>query len=60
MVKQNLESWFLDMSLPSSQVAGLLNKAIFLFQPTFVSSELAFEWQAAKLELGNTCFSSIL
>lgn len=35
MVKQNLESWFLDMSPPSSQVAGFLNKAIFLSNQHF-------------------------
>ena len=31
MAEQNLQSWFWDMSLPSPQVAGLLNKAIFSF-----------------------------
>ena len=59
-VKQNLESWFLATSPPSSQDAGLMNKAISPFQPTLVSSELAFEWQAAKFESGSTYFSSIL
>ena len=28
---QNLQSWFLDMSSPSPQVANLLNKTTFLF-----------------------------
>ena len=32
MVEQNLCSWFLDMSLPSLQVASLLNKVAFPFQ----------------------------
>ena len=32
MVEQNLWSWFLDMSPPSPQVVGLLNKATFPFQ----------------------------
>ena len=31
MVKQNLQSWFLDTSPPSPQVAGLLNKGTFSF-----------------------------
>ena len=31
MVEQNLQSWFLNMSSPSPQVAGLLNKVAFLF-----------------------------
>ena len=30
MVKQNLQSWFLDTSPPSPQVASLLNKQLFL------------------------------
>ena len=48
IAKQNLQRWFLDMSLPSPQVAGLLNKASFSFQPTLVSQVLAFEWWATK------------
>ena len=47
MVEQNLQSWFLDMSPPSPEIAGLLNKATFPFQPT-----LDFQL-AAKLEFGN-------
>ena len=53
MIKQNLQSWFLDMSLPSPQVASLLNKAAFLFQPTLVSRVLAFKLRAAKPEFGD-------
>ena len=60
MVKQNLGSWFLDTSPISPHVAGLLNKAIFPFQSTLASRVLAFEWQTAKSELGNICFSSFL
>ena len=37
MVKQNLWSWFLDVSPPSAPVAGLLNNANFPFQPTLNS-----------------------
>ena len=55
MVEQNLQSWFLDMSPPSPQVAGLLNKASFPFlrKEALASRVLAFEWQAAKPEFGN-------
>ena len=53
MVKQNLGSWFLDMSPPSPQVAGLLNKANFPFQLTLGSQVLAFKQQAAEAEFGN-------
>ena len=54
MVKQNLQSWFLDMSPPSPQVADPLNKATLPFLTALASWLLAFEWQAAKPELGNT------
>ena len=47
-------SWLLDMSLPSTQVASLLNRANFPFQPTSVSQVLAFEQQPAKRELSST------
>ena len=57
-VEQNLLSWSLDMSLPSSQVASLLNKANFPFQPTLVSQVLAFEWRAAQLELSRALWGS--
>ena len=46
MVEQNLQSWFLDTSPPSPEVAGPLNKATFLFQPTLASQS------AAKLQFG--------
>lgn len=38
MAVQNLQSWFWDTSLPSPQVADLLNKANFPFPLTLVSS----------------------
>ena len=53
MAKQNLHIWFVDMSPPSPQVAGLLNKAIFPFQPMLVSWVLAFKQWAAELKFGN-------
>ena len=53
MVKQNLQSWFLDMNPSSSQVAGLLNKATFPFQLTLVSPVLAFELWTAEPEFSN-------
>lgn len=43
------------MSVPSLQIAGLLNKATFPFQPTLVSQGLAFEWQAAEHRVPNLC-----
>ena len=54
MVNLNLQSCFLDMSLPSPQVTGLLNKETFPFQPTLVSWVLAFKQQAAEPEFGNS------
>ena len=33
MIEQNLQSWFLDMSTPSPQVASLLKQATFPFLP---------------------------
>ena len=48
VVKQNPQSWFSGMRVPSLQVPGLLNKATFSLQPTLVSQIWAFEWQAAK------------
>ena len=42
-----------DMSSPSPQVAGLLNKATFSFLPILVSRILAFKLQAAKTEFGS-------
>ena len=35
--EENLHSWISSTSLPSPQVAGLLNKAIFPFLPTLLS-----------------------
>ena len=50
---ENLQSWILDMSPPSPQVASLLNKATFLFLPTLVFGVLALEQRAAKPEFGH-------
>ena len=44
----------MDTSLPSSQVASLLNKAIFPFQPTLISRIFTFEQQTAKCEFYNS------
>ena len=44
----------MDTSLPSSQVASLLNKAIFPFQPTLISQIFTFEQQTAKHEFYNS------
>lgn len=41
------------MSVPSLQIAGLLNKVTFPFQPTLVSQGLALEWQAAEPRVPN-------
>lgn len=48
--EQHLGSWFLDLSLPSPQVADLLNKAVFLSHQN-LSLRLAFKLPAAKLSL---------
>ena len=53
MVEQNLWSWFLDMSLPSPQVVGLLNKESSPFLSVLVFRVLAFEWWAAESEFCN-------
>ena len=60
MVEQNLQSCFLDTGLPSPQVANLLNKATFLFQPTLVSQILTIEQQTAKSEFCNSKNGKIL
>lgn len=54
MVEQNLQSWFLDTSLPSPHVANLLNKTTFLFQPALVCQILTIEQQTAKSEFCNS------
>ena len=54
MVKQNPGCWFLDMSLPPPQVADLLNKIIFAFQPTLVSQVLIFKPKQPNLGLVHT------
>ena len=54
MVKQNTWSWFLDTSLPSPQVTGLLNKVTVPYQPTLASRVLAFEPRTAEPEFSNT------
>ena len=51
LVKQNLGSWFLDMSLPPPQAADLLNKIILPFQPTLVSQVLTFKHKQPNLSL---------
>ena len=53
MAKQNLQSWFWDMSLPSPQVAGLLNKATFPFPTNTCLSSIGFQALAAKPEFSN-------
>ena len=70
MVEQNLWSWFLDMSLPSLQVASLLNKVAFPFQSgecdflCSVSSQQRFEavdvkaFGASQL-LDSLCYGSL-
>ena len=71
MVEQNLRSWFLDMSLPSLQVASLLNKVAFPFQLSgecnflgSVSSQQRFEAMDIKAlgasQLSDSpCYSSL-
>ena len=53
MVKQNHQSWVLDMSPSSPQVASLLNIASFLFLPALVFCVLACQWQETDHEFGN-------
>ena len=53
MVQQDLQIWLLAVSLPSLQVAGLLNKDNFHFPRTLVSQVWAFEQPSAKPEIGN-------
>lgn len=53
MVEQNLQSWFLNMSSPSLQVAGLLNKVTFLLLSMLVSGVSALEQWAAGPEFGD-------
>ena len=43
MIKQNLWSWLLDRSLPSPQVAMLLNKATFPFLLALVFSSIVLQ-----------------
>ena len=53
MGKQSHQSWFLDTSPPSPQVASLLNIASFLYLLALVSCVLACQWQATDHEFGN-------
>ena len=57
MVEQNLWSWFLDMSSPSFQVAGLLNKATLSFPTNTCLEYWLSNSKDAEPEFGNTLCS---
>ena len=51
MVQQNLQGWFMDMSLPFPQVAGLLKKGKFPFPQTLISQVFTSEQRQVNLSL---------
>ena len=49
MVKQNLWSWLLNRSLPSPQVAVLMNKATFLFLAALAFLSVGFQVMSSRI-----------